>query len=171
MLGLEPITYSVTPTISVGITQNHSQADSLSIKDVEHICNENGIPSNVVHGTQKQCRGGGGNVDQESIFTIALAHRNMASIMVKLGLQMCIYENYSHARGKRVMQVSGKNISINSVLSALSWTPKSYKNKLAWYKWAHDTVLSKQQKNAQDIPPSMSYFLHLKCGLDSLTST
>ena len=81
-----------------------------------------------------------------------------------LGLQKCMYESYTHARGERTIKISRKYISINLMLSTFSWKPNSYKNKLTWYKWADDTVVSKQWKGTQGIPMGM-HFICQKWGL------
>ena len=156
------------PAVTPDIVQNHVRVDILTAADVKRLCSEHGIQSDVVHGAQKQRRGDSGNVDQESIFTMALAHRKMALILVKLGLQKCIYENYTHAKGERVVKISGKRVSINSMLSAFSWKPDSYENKSIWYKWAHDKVVLKQRKATQSIPMGRSEIMIL--GLVLLTS-
>ena len=136
----------------------------LTAVDVECICNEHDIPNHVVHGAHKLHKGAGRNVDWGSIFTMALAHRKMVTLLVRLGLQKCMYESYTHARGERTIKISGKYISINSMLSAFSWKPNLYKNKLIWYKWAHNTVVSKQWKGTQGIPMG-TYFTCQKQGL------
>ena len=166
-LHLGQISYA-TPAVTPDIVQNHVRVDILTAADVERLCSEHGIQSDVVRGAHKQRRGDSGNVDRESIFTMALAHRKMALILVELGLQKCIYENYTHAKGERVVEISGKRVSINSMLSAFSWKPDSYKNKSIWYKWAHDKVVSKQRKAMQSIPMGRSETTIL--GLVLLTS-
>ena len=88
------------PAVTPDIEQNHIRVDILTTADVKHLCSEHGIQSDVVCGAHKQHRGDSRNVDWESIFTMALAHRKMALILVKLGLQKCIYESYTHAKGK-----------------------------------------------------------------------
>ena len=150
-LHLGQISYAM-PAVTLDIEQNHIRVDIFTTADVKCLCSEHGIQSDVVHRAHKQCRGDSRNMDQELIFTMALAHRKMALILFELGLQKCIYENYTHAKGKRVIEISGKWVSINSILSTFSWKPDSYKNKSIWYKWAHSKVVSKQWKATQGIP-------------------
>ena len=123
-----------TPAVTLDIEQNHIRVDILTTADVKHLCSEHGIQSDVVCGAHKQHRGDSGNVDWELIFTMALTHRKMALILVELGLQKCIYENYTHAKGERIIKISRKQVSINSMLSTFSWKPDLYKNKSIWYK-------------------------------------
>ena len=73
-LHLGQISYA-TPAVTLDIEQNHIRVDILTTADVEHFCSEHGIQSDVVCGAHKQHRGDSGNVDWESIFTMALAHR------------------------------------------------------------------------------------------------
>ena len=156
------------PAVTLDIVQNHIRVDILTTADVERLCSEHGIQSDVVHRAHKQCRGDSRNMDQESIFTMVLAHRKMALILVELGLQKCIYENYTHAKGERVIEISRKRVSINLMLSTFSWKPDSYKNKSIWYKWAHNKVVSKQWKATHSIPMGRSETTIL--GLVLLTS-
>ena len=128
-LHLEHPNYPAAPAITPDIEQNHTRADILTAADIKHICNGHGIQSDVVHGAHKLCRGDSRNVDRESVFTMALTHRKMVILLVSLGLQKCIYENYTHAKSKRTIKISEKHISINSMLSAFSWKPDSFKNK------------------------------------------
>ena len=85
---------------------------------------------------------------------MALTHRCMGRVLKGLGLQCEIYELYTPAKGAVVIHTNTgwNSISINYVLSALSWKPNSYKNKSAWYKWAYDTVVSKQWNDEKGIP-------------------
>ena len=163
---MEHPNYPAMTAITPDIEQNHTRADILTAADIERICNEHGIQSDVVHGAHKLRRGDSGNVDRESIFTMALAHRKMAILLVSLGFQKCIYENYTHAKGERTIEINGKHISINSMLSAFSWKPDSFKNKSISYKWAHNTAVSKQWKGAQGIPTG-TYVTCQKRGLNT----
>ena len=63
------------PAVTLDIEQNHVRVDILTTADVECLCSEHGIQSDVVHRAYKQCRDDSRNVDQESIFTMALTHR------------------------------------------------------------------------------------------------
>lgn len=82
---------------------------------------------------------------------MALIHRNMACVLKELNLQFTIYEPYSLAKGAVVSQVTSRaSTSANSVLETFGWNANYYKNKFAWFKWAYDTVNSKQWKG---LPP------------------